>query len=169
MLSISSIARLPARSARALASEKAGRQDAALVVRADHGGKLLCRVILADRHRADPRDLHESKTGLPGPGVELRLHLGEVALRGGGLGDIEAGIAQAQHDVSGCYKTVPAEEAQYHLAGIAAEPAAALREKFEQAGLVGGRPFRQELAEAAMLAGNIPDEAGIGAHRHDLG
>ena len=31
------------------------------------------------------------QTGLFGPGVELGLHLGEVALRGHGLGDIESG------------------------------------------------------------------------------
>src|SRR5882724_12990623 len=146
---ISWIARLPARSARARVSEKAGRQDDALVVRADHAGKLLGRVILADRQRANPRDLHESKTGLLGPGVEPRLHLGEIALGGDGLGDIEAGIAQAQYDISGRDEPVPAEEAQHHLPGIAAEPAAALGKKFEQAGLVGGRPLCQELAKTA--------------------
>ena len=64
---------------------------------------------------------------------------------------------------------VPAEEAQHHLPGIAAEPAAALRKQFEQPDLVGGRPLRQELAEAAVLPGDVLDEAGIGAHRHDLG
>src|SRR5262249_11499894 len=38
------------------------------------------RVILADRHRADARELHIRQPGLLGPNVELRLHLGEVAL-----------------------------------------------------------------------------------------
>ena len=49
------------------------------------------------------------------------------------------------------------------------KPAAALGKQFEQPDLVGGRPCRKELAEAAVLLGDVPNEARIGAHRHDLG
>ena len=35
----------------------------------------------------------------------------------------------------------------------------------QQPGLVGGWPIRKELAEAAMLPGDIPHESRVGAHR----
>ena len=67
--------------------------------RAHHARQLLRRVILADRHRADSRNLHVRQAAFLGPCIELRLHLGEIALRRHGLRDVEPGIAQAQHDV----------------------------------------------------------------------
>ena len=56
-----------------------------------------------------------------------------------------------------------------HLAGIAAEPAAAFGQQVQQPDLVRGRPFRQETAEAAMFFRDLLQEAGVIAHRHDLG
>ena len=70
-----------------------------LLISTHHARQLLRRIILTDRHRANPRDLHIRQPALLGPCVELRLHLGEVALRGDGLGDIQPGVAQAEHDI----------------------------------------------------------------------
>src|SRR6185437_13768691 len=66
------------------------------------------------------------------------------------------------------HEPVPAQEAKQHLAGIAAEPAAAPGEHVEQPDLVGRRPFGEERAEAAMLLRDLLHEADIVAHRHDF-
>src|SRR5437762_11426586 len=106
---------------------------------------------------------------LLGPDIELRLHLGEVALRFRFGSNIQTGVAQTLHHILRHYESVPADEAQKHLAGVAAEPATALGEKIEQADFIGGRPRRQELAEAAMLVRDPLHESGVLAHRGDLG
>ena len=55
-------------------------QPLLFLIIAGKGGKLVRRVVLADRHRANAREVNIGQARLLGPGVELRLHLGEVAL-----------------------------------------------------------------------------------------
>src|SRR5262249_44810020 len=62
----------------------------------DHALRL---IILADRKGTDARKMGVGQCCLLRPGVERRLHLGEVALRFHLLRDIDAGIAQARHHV----------------------------------------------------------------------
>src|SRR6266436_3378601 len=54
-------------------------------------------VIFADRHRADTGQMRIRQSGLLSPGIELRLHLGEIALRFDFGRYVEAGVAQAGH------------------------------------------------------------------------
>src|SRR5580692_963251 len=135
------------------------------------GGKPLMAfpTVLADRHRADPRQVHIGQAGLIRPGIELRLHLGQVALGFHFRCDVEPSVAQAGNDILRGDKAVPADEAQKHLAGIAAEAAAAFGDQIEQADLVGGGPLRQEFSEAAIFPSDLLHEGGILANRRDLG
>src|SRR5262249_28312515 len=50
-------------------------------------------VVLPDRHRANPGEVHIGQARLLRPGVELPLHFREIALRFHLLGHIETGIA----------------------------------------------------------------------------
>src|SRR5580700_6229224 len=82
-----------------LAMTVASQQTRASLVPARKARQCPGAVILADRHRADARQMGVGQAGFLGPGVELRLHFGEVALRGDRLGDVEASIAQARDHV----------------------------------------------------------------------
>ena len=125
-------------------------------------------MVLADRKSANAREVGVGQASFVRPDVELILNQLEVALGFDLVGHIEAGVTQAGDDVPRTDKSVPAEKPQQHLAGIAAEPAAALGQEFEQADLVGGRPPGEELAETAVLLRHILDQARIQAHRADL-
>src|SRR3546814_9799766 len=81
-------------------------------------------VILADRHGADARDVDEGQAALFRPGIELLLNFLAVALRSRVLGDLHAGVAQAEDHVARRDPAVAAEEADQILPGIATEPAA---------------------------------------------
>src|SRR5262245_47148686 len=98
--------------------------------------------------------MRERQAGFLGPGVELILDLPKILLRARSLGDIETGIAQAGHHVRRRDEAVLADEAKEVLPGAPAESDTALAEQIEQSHLVVGRPLRQELAEAAVLAGD---------------
>src|SRR3546814_4779471 len=80
-------------------------------------------VILADRHGADARDVDEGQAALFRPGIELLLNFLAVALRSRVLGDLHAGVAQAEDHVARRDPAVAAEEADQILPGIATEPA----------------------------------------------
>src|SRR5690349_24998366 len=118
-------------------------------LRSQSRGDCSARIILPDRHRTNPRQMHVRKPGFLGPLIELRLHLGEVAFRLHLFRNVEARVAEARDHVLRGDKSVPADEAKKHLAGITAEPAAAFGKQVEQPDLVGGGPRRQKLAEAA--------------------
>src|SRR5579871_3964737 len=104
------------------------------------------------------------QAGFLRPGIKLRLHLGEVAFRLHFSRNVEPGVAQARDYVLRGDETVPADEAQEHLPGVAAKPAAALAEQVEQADLVRGRPFAKELAEAAVFPSDLLHKGGIVAN-----
>ena len=125
------------------------------------------RMVLADRERADARDMADRQAALLGPGIELRLRRAQILLRGAGA-DRHAGIAQAGQHVARQHEGVPAEEAQEILAAEAAQPRAALGEELHQADLIVGRPGREELAEAAVLVRDLEHELRVVAHRLDL-
>src|SRR5262245_43234155 len=128
---------------------------------AANGMPSLRLIVLTDRHGADARQIYVRQARLACPGIELRLHLGEIAFGFDLLGDVETGVAQAGDHVLRCHKSVPADKAQEHLPGIAAEPAAALGEQIEQPDLVGGGPAREKSSKAAMVFRDGLDEGGI--------
>src|ERR1700732_713006 len=71
--------------------------------------------------------------------------------------------ASRKHATTSADVTNPSQprKRKSHLSVIAAEPAAALGEQVQKADLVGGGPLRQELAEAAVFAGDLLHESGI--------
>src|ERR1700722_12186318 len=104
-------------------------------------------IILADRHGADERQMPVGQAEFFRPGVELFLHLGEVAFRSRRLRNVEAGAAQTGRHVLRRHEGVIAQKPEQHLAAVSAEPAASLGQNLEQPDLVGGRPCREEFAK----------------------
>src|SRR3984885_1054909 len=125
-------------------------------------------IILADRHGADERQMPVGQAEFFRPGVELFLHLGEVAFRSRRLRNVEAGAAQTGRHVLRRHEGVIAQKPEQHLAAVSAETAASLGQNVEQPDLVGGRPCREELAKGAMLLRHIEHEARVHAHRPNL-
>src|ERR1700759_677022 len=102
-------------------TEFAGFIDASDGAKPVPSNGLAGRHVLADRERADTRQMHVGQAGFLGPGVELRLHLGEIALGFDLRRNIQPGVAQAGDHVLRRDEPVPADKAQEHLPGVAAE------------------------------------------------
>src|SRR5215475_2719941 len=96
-------------------------------------------VVLADRHRADSRQVRQGQPGLCDPGVKLLLYSSKVLFRARILRDTKARVAQACNDVLRQDKTVLADKAQKKLPGVSAEPGAPFCKHLEQADLIGRR------------------------------
>src|SRR5882724_7822063 len=67
----------------------------------------LRRMVFADRHRQDARDMTARQAGLRGPLVDLRLDLVEVLLRCRAFGNVQSRIAQCGRHVGRNDEGVP--------------------------------------------------------------